>query len=701
MLKNLLLIIVLAGFIVSSSKGQENSNSLPVKQRTDYFLSRATKSHRALQFANAAIYYNKYLVSKNKKTTKDQTIAILGLADCYWNMRDYALAKSWYGKLSSAEMNASKIAQFRMAELLAMDKKYTDASKALSGFPEFKARANGFLVVDEMNKDSADWTINYLGLNTKKYREFSPLVVGSKFLWSTNEPSQGVTRQIASWDGNDYIHILSLPDISLVKRTGMPSEEMIDTSKSGRSVRLAEHFSLVDNDQLKMVKLPRSLLKKRAADSFFATPITSEERIKYNIANPSYSPTTGKIYFSVNRQGKLKSDLNNDQKEPNRVLSIAEGSLKNNSIIGINFLPIGSNEYSVMHPAIHPNGKMLVYSSAQQGGKGGFDLFMVNRIDDTTWTSPVALQSLNTAGNELFSSFTASGELYFSSDGHPGFGGMDIFKAIIGEDGNVKNIEYLPEPLNSSHDDFGFIQSTDGKTGFISSDRFMLQDDIYAFDYEKKIVKISGYVFSRYTEARKPGVKIILHKKLKDNSLIESGSMLTDSNGDFSFSGRPNNEYVLTIDNGGDDIQKKEFSTKNVFDKMPLGIFYVDKKKEIIVEAPKADTTRFIIYFAFDKYKLTNKAKRILDQVIELVKKNPGLKAVLDGHTDLWGGDDYNLDLSNDRVKEACKYFSNAGLNESQTDCSQYYGKKRPVYNTLDRVVSGKNRRVEILVTNK
>lgn len=158
---------------------------------------------------------------------------------------------------------------------------------------------------------------------------------------------------------------------------------------------------------------------------------------------------------------------------------------------------------------------------------------------------------------------------------------------------------------------------------------------------------------------------------------------------------------TVPVVDGGDDIQKKEFSTKNVFDKMPLGIFYVDKKKEIIVEAPKADTTRFIIYFAFDKYKLTNKAKRILDQAIELLKKNPELKAILDGHTDLWGGDDYNLDLSNSRVKEACKYFSNAGLNESQTDCSQYYGKKRPVYNTLNRVVSGKNRRVEILVTNK
>ena len=216
-------------------------------------------------------------------------------------------------------------------------------------------------------------------------------------------------------------------------------------------------------------------------------------------------------------------------------------------------------------------------------------------------------------------------------------------------------------------------------------------------------MNISGYVFSRFTEARKPGVKITIQNKLKDNSLIEEGAMPSDANGDFAFKGRPNNEYVLTIDNGGDDIQRVGFSTKNVFDRKPLGIFYVDKKKEIIVEAPKPkpDTTRFIIYFPFDKSSLTNKAKRILDEASALVKSNPDLKAILGGHTDLWGGDEYNMDLSNQRVKEVCSYFSKVGLNESQADCSQFYGKQRPVYNTLDRAVSVKNRRVEILVTNK
>jgi outer membrane protein OmpA-like peptidoglycan-associated protein len=293
--------------------------------------------------------------------------------------------------------------------------------------------------------------------------------------------------------------------------------------------------------------------------------------------------------------------------------------------------------------------------------------------------------------------------LKVSSDGHPGFGGLDIIKAKIGEEGVVKGLEYLPEPLNSSHDDFGFIQSSDGKKGFISSDRFKQQDDIYAFDYDKKIVNMSGYVFSRFTETRKPGVKITIQNKLKDNSLIEEGAMPTDANGDFAFKGRPNNEYVLTIDNGGDDIQRIGFSTENVFDRKPLGIFYVDKKKEIVIETPKPklDTTKFIIYFAFDKSSLTNKAKRILDKAAALVKSNPDLKAILDGHTDLWGGDKYNMDLSNKRVKEACKYFTKIGLSGGQTDCSQYYGKQRPVYNTLDRSVSVKNRRVEIFVTNK
>jgi outer membrane protein OmpA-like peptidoglycan-associated protein len=147
-----------------------------------------------------------------------------------------------------------------------------------------------------------------------------------------------------------------------------------------------------------------------------------------------------------------------------------------------------------------------------------------------------------------------------------------------------------------------------------------------------------------------------------------------------------------------------EFTTKNVFDRKPLGIFYVDKEKEVVVEAPKPkpDTVRFIIYFAFDKSTLTNKAKAILRDVAVLLKQKPEMKSILDGHTDLWGGNQYNLDLSNRRVKVACKFISEqGGVTQDQTDCSQYYGKQRPVFNTLDREVSGKNRRVEILVTNK
>ena len=346
-----------------------------------------------------------------------------------------------------------------------------------------------------------------------------------------------------------------------------------------------------------------------------------------------------------------------------------------------------------MHPAIHPNGKMLVYTSNQAGGKGGFDLYYVNRIDDTTWTEPTALSELNSVGNELFAGFSSTGQLFFASDGLPGFGGLDIFSATIDEKGAVKSVYHLPTPVNSPHDDFSFAYTSDGSQGFFTSDRFG-EDDILAFDYEMKIVKLSGYVVSRYTEARKPGVKVVLQKKLGDESLENISTTLTDSKGDFTLSARPNYDYVLTIDNGGSDLQHIDLTTQNIFVDKPLGVFYVDKKKEYV----KPDTISYVIYFDFDKSMLKKESKLVLDKVVELLRKEPSYKATFDGHTDLLGGEEYNVELSATREVRARTYVELAGIDGSRLK-GMYFGKTKPLIQTTNKVKGYKNRRVEIRVS--
>ena len=676
-IKSILISLCLVGFSISSN-GQEKASS-------NVNLQKANKAYESLQFSNAAEYFGKYLNAANRKGSETEVNrAMLSIADCYWNIRDYKKSNYWYSKVPSTVIDTIPVARLRMSELLAGQEKYLEASALLSSLPAFSARAKGFQEIDFMKADSADWRLRYLDLNTPYYREFSPLIVNNMFLWSTNEPTRSSIRDLAGWDGNNYTHINSLPSLSDVKDGAMRTSNVFDTSGL-MTKRMARRFSMADNNLLRTVRIPMDLILKREAQEQHSTPILGEKRLKFNIAHPSYNPATNKVYISVNNQSKIdKNDI--------RLVGIAEANIDSTVLSDIKFLPLGGSDHTVMHPAIHPNGKLLVYTSNQPGGKGGYDLYYVNRVDDTTWTEPTALTELNSAGNELFAGFTTKGELFFASDGLPGFGGLDLFSASIDVNGSVKSMYHLPSPVNSPHDDFSLAFTNEGNRGFFTSDRFG-EDDILAFDYELKKVNLSGYVVSRYTEMRKPGVKVILQKKLPDESLENIWNTVTDSKGDFEFGARPNYEYVLTIDNGGDDIQRTDVSTQNTFVNKPLGVFYVDKKKEYV----KPDTFAYVIYFDFDKSILKDESKLVLDQVIEKLKTDPSYKATFDGHTDLLGGDQYNIELSAKREVIARRYVELAGI-EGSNLTGMYYGKTRPIIQTKNKVKGYKNRRVEILI---
>ena len=667
---------------------------MDAQSKSKIALQKANQAYRALQFATAATYFNEYLSATSKKEVPtEKNAAVLTLADCYWNLRNYALASNWYKQLPSSISDSNNVVKYRMAELFATEGKYKEASALLSTIPGYELRAKGYLETDIMRADSADWNLRYLDLNTPYYREFSPLIVNNMFLWSSNELQKGFTNGIMGWDSKSYTHVESFSDISYVKDGIMPNSFRVDSigMKAKKLPVLAQHYNGADKTLLQVVKIPADLMAKRKGAEHSPMPIEGLESMDYNIAHASYSAATGKIYVSMNKQAWVK-------KSNSRMVGIAEAKLDGTKVKDLEFLPLGGKDHSVMHPAIHANGKLLVYSSNQTGGKGGYDLYYVTKLDDSSWTTPTPLSSLNTAGNELFSGFSANGDLYFSTDGHPGFGGMDIYKAEISDNAAVKSVYHLPSPVNSQFDDFGFTQMADGKKGFFTSDRFG-EDDILAFDYNKKNVKITGFLTSRYSEARKPGVKVELKKKSSDNTLTTVETLATDANGDFVFNARPNYEYVVIVDNGGGDVQEFPVSTQNEFSAKSLGEIYVDKKKEVVVviEPKKPDTLSFVIYFDFDKSKLTEESKVILDEVKALLNKDKSAKVMLEGHTDLNGSDKYNDQLSNSRLKAATEYLEKAEIDKSRIEGANY-GKSRPAIDTKEWKLSAKNRRVEIKV---
>lgn len=334
------------------------------------------------------------------------------------------------------------------------------------------------------------------------------------------------------------------------------------------------------------------------------------------------------------------------------------------------------------------------------GGKGGYDLYVAEKTSDSTWSNPVALNGVNSKGNELFPSFSSNGSLYFSTDGHPGLGGLDIYMANV-KGNNAYNVYHLPAPVNSSYDDFGFTVAADLKTGYFTSDR-LGSDDIYKFGYEKKIVKVSGTVISEEINGGKANVKVMLDEKTGKGNFIAVDSVLTDGKGKYTINASPNREYrVKVVDPSGEPTVN--FNTGNNFtSKSPVDLLLKDKKPVVVPPPPPPppapEVFKYIIFFDFDKHVITPESAAVLDEVKAKLNENSAFKCVLNGHTDVEGEDGYNKNLSSLRSKAAMNYLKKVGIDPARVSMD-FFGEERPVIQTRSTKEAKKNRRVEIEVT--
>ncbi len=656
-------------------------------------LSKGDKSYNDLQYSNALAYYRQAYVRASKSATPSskKEDAAAKVADCYWLTRNYDSAYVWYGRLSSS----SDAIQYRKAELSAILGKYGEAASLLKSMAGFSDRAKGFQSTTAMMKDSADWSVSYLdGINTEYFREFSPVLVDSAIIWTTNQPKKYSKNGVMAWDNMGYNRMLQVGNAESLSAVALPSaRKLYDPKKldAKQPELLATHYALSDFDLLSTVKIPNDLLRKMKAIDAIATPVVLAEKFSYNIAHATYNGAAGKLYFSANRQEKLKNKI--------RTVGIVAANRNGATLSGAKFVFADGKDHSVMHPAIHANGTTLVFSSNMAGGKGGYDLYVAEKTSDSTWSNPIALNGVNSKGNELFPSFSPNGSLYFSTDGHPGLGGLDIYMASF-KGNTASNVHHLPSPVNSSYDDFGFTVASDLKTGYFTSDR-LGSDDIYKFGYEKKIVKVSGTVISEETNAGKAGVKVTLYEKNDEGNFVPVDAVVTDGKGKYTFNARPNREYrVIANDPSGD--QTVNFNTNNNFtSKSPVDLLVKDKKPVVVAPPPPPaapEVFKYIIYFDFDQHVITAESAVILNEVKAKLNENSAYKCTLNGHTDVEGGEGYNKKLSSRRSKAAMNYLKKMGIDPSRVSMD-FFGEERPVIQTRSIKEAKKNRRVEIEVT--
>lgn len=309
--------------------------------------------------------------------------------------------------------------------------------------------------------------------------------------------------------------------------------------------------------------------------------------------------------------------------------------------------------YSVAHPSISSDGKYLYFSSDMPGGFGGLDIWRIE-IHDGNGTPHNMGPQINTPGNEMFPYSKNDSLIYFASNGHPGFGGLDIYKASLNSTGDFWSVENMGTPINSSGDDLG-ITFGEGETGFFSSNRGDSRgyDHIYSFELPDIHVSISGYVIDMDEE---PVAGAIIRIVGDDGS---NQKEIARDDGFFRFNLDRGVRYIMKA--GADNYL-------NVKQEFQSDIAEEDAEYEIdfILTAINKPQVLENIFYDFDKATLRPESKEALDELVGILIENPNVTIELGAHTDRKGNEDYNMRLSERRAKSVIDYLMKSGIEEGR-----------------------------------
>jgi len=316
------------------------------------------------------------------------------------------------------------------------------------------------------------------------------------------------------------------------------------------------------------------------------------------------------------------------------------------------------------HPAVGKDGYLYFVSDAQ-GGYGGKDIWRIP-LDGIGTKRPENLgPEINTPGDEMFPTMRSDGTLYFSSNGQPGMGGLDIFKAVQNKDGKWE-IENMKSPINSMGDDFGMTFEGTKEKGFFSSNRNDSRgaDHIYSFERPSVLVSVEGWVLDKEEEVIDSAVVRMVGKDGTDQRIF------TRKDGTYTAELVRGMDYVMMGSARGYLNQKQ---TLSVPDEEKSETYYVDFylasiSKPVLIEN---------IFYDFDKATLRPESKKALDELIDLLNDNPNVTIELSAHTDRKGSDAYNMDLSQRRAQSVVDYLIKGGIEKDRLTAVGY-GKSHP-----------------------
>lgn len=592
--------------------------SFSIAQNKD--TKKADKHYDRLEYVEAIDDYEK-LVEKGKA----DAYVYQRLADSYYNIYNTKKAETYYKLHISEEPTANEDVYFRYAEMLKANEKYAESNQIMKDFAnrypndtrakEFKNNPN---YLNNIRNEKTMYTVNSLATLNTDNSDFGAYERDGKvyFVSARNE-----SRKNYAWNDQPTL------DVYMVNK-------------------VADDF---DEPAL----------------------ISGEVNSKYHEGTIAISPDGNTIYFTRNDYTDGDYEKSSDGIGQ---LKLYMATLINGEWDDVQELPFNDSEYSTGHPALSQDGKTLYFSSDMPGGFGMSDLYKVTVNGDGTFGEPQNLgANINTKGRESFPFVDDEGTLSFSSDGHLGLGGLDIFYIDAGKS-SLSDVKNMGQPVNSAGDDFAYSYNKANKTGYLSSNRgssdmLVANDEIFRVGViEIKELDLIVKVINSETGELIEDADVTIY----NDSEVQVANQQTNEDGMTQFMLPGEKNYAVQVN--ADEYESNSASvTETGGEKVSL-VVELDPIVKMITEE---EVILNPIYFEFDKSNITPEGAMELDRLVAVMKKHETMEIFVRAHTDKRGPDSYNLDLSKRRAQSTVEYIVSNGIDASRIS-GEGFGENEP-----------------------
>src|SRR5690554_624549 len=561
------------------------------------------------------------------------------LGDTYYFNSDYTNASIWYQKLVNQFPDETKPEYYyRAAQSLKSVGKYKESDQLLK---DYIAKGGTGLVIQQYKDDpdylkstvfkSREFYLEKVVINTASSDFGAAFYMDNKLVYASATNTQGT--ETSNWTNQPYLDLF-----------------------------------MADRDTLGGLSNPVAL------GGDINTP--------YHEASATFTKDGNTVYFT--RNNFLDGKKGKDKSKTIRLKLYKATKTGENTWTNVVELPFNSNNYSVAHPALSPDGKKLYFSSDMPGTMGMSDLWYVDVLGNDSYGEPVNLgPEINTSARESFPFISDKNNLYFSSDGRSGLGGYDIFVTPLDKEGKPGSITNLGSPSNSAQDDIGFIIDEASRIGYLTSnrggDRGSLDDDIYLV-IETCTINIKGRVFDKETNNPLPGADVSLLDK--NNQLVSS--TIAKADGTYSLMADCDTQYTVRGAKEGYNPYETMIMTAALSGTIDVPLPLVrcgpcapDDLGCILNLQP--------IYFDFDKWNIRPDAEIELAKILAAMREYPELIIHIESHTDSRGSHSYNERLSENRAQSTLKWLVGKGIDAKRLT-AKGYGETRLVNKCSDGV---------------